>query len=416
MERTLKVNRILFASCHGYVDPSSGAAVSTRDLMELFAARGIDARVLSTGILDYARETPLVQVLDRLEASYRRALALQSHDPGQAAEGQGVTGGIEVFDLELDGVRVTLMPTSSSRIGRSPSPAESAAFLDLADQVFDRFRPQVLLTYGGHAVCRELIARARRRGIAVVFHLRNLEYSGPDLFEHVNGVVVTTEFARRHYERVLGRRCEVIPNPLRRDRVVAEDVAPRYLTFVNPQVHKGAAVFARIAVELARRRPEIPLLVVEGRGMADDLSRVGLDLSGLHNLHRMSNTPDPRDFYRVSRAVLMPSLCRETFGRVAAEAMANGIPVLASDRGALPETVGDGGFVLPVPDRCTPTSGEVPTIAEAGPWIEVIERLWDDAVWERTQRSRALDASRRWDPDRVLEQYEAFFQSLVATT
>ena len=36
-------------------------------------------------------------------------------------------------------------------------------------------------------------------------------------------------------------------------------------------------------------------------------------LSGesLTNLHRMANTPDPRDFYRVSRVVLMPSLWRE---------------------------------------------------------------------------------------------------------
>lgn len=48
-----------------------------------------------------------------------------------------------------------------------------------------------------------------------------------------------------------------------------------------------------------------------------------------------------------ARVVLMPSLWEESFGRVAAEAMANGIPVLSSDRGALPETVGAGRFVEP---------------------------------------------------------------------
>ena len=78
-----------------------------------------------------------------------------------------------------------------------------------------------------------------------------------------------------------------------------------------------------------------------------------MDLSGLTNLHRMANTPDPRDFYRVSRVVLVPSLWRESLGRVAVEAMANGIPVLASDRGALPETLGDAGFVLTIPERYT---------------------------------------------------------------
>src|SRR5262245_16667035 len=120
-------------------------------------------------------------------------------------------------------------------------------------------------------------------------------------------------------------------------------------------------VFARIALELGRRRPEIPLLVVEGRGTSDGLAQLPLDLSGLTNLSRMAQTPDPRDFYRVSRAVLLPSLWRESLGRVAIEAMANRIPVLASDRGALPETLGNAGFVFTIPERCRPTSGHVPT-------------------------------------------------------
>src|ERR1017187_8611958 len=73
----------------------------------------------------------------------------------------------------------------------------------------------------------------------------------------------------------------------------------------------------------------------------------------------MANTPDPRDFYGVSRVVLMPSLWRESLGRVPIEAMANGIPVLASDRGALPATLGDAGFVFTIPERCTLASGVV---------------------------------------------------------
>ncbi len=64
------------------------------------------------------------------------------------------------------------------------------------------------------------------------------------------------------------------------------------------------SVFARIAVVLNEWRPDIPLLVVEGRGTSDALARLPIDLWGLTNLNRMANTPDPRDFYRVSRAVL----------------------------------------------------------------------------------------------------------------
>ncbi len=124
----------------------------------------------------------------------------------------------------------------------------------------------------------------------------------------------------------------MIPDPIRLDRVIADDPDPRYVTFVNPQPEKGTTVFARIALELGRRRPDIPLLVVEGRGTSDGLAGLPVDLSGLTNLNRMANTPDPRDFYRLSRAILLPSLWRESLGRVAIEAMANGIPVLASDR------------------------------------------------------------------------------------
>ncbi len=42
------------------------------------------------------------------------------------------------------------MPTVSSRAERSPDRREADDFLALAGQVFDRFRPDVLLTYGGH--------------------------------------------------------------------------------------------------------------------------------------------------------------------------------------------------------------------------------------------------------------------------
>jgi len=59
--------RLLFFSIHCYLDPSSGAALCTRELLELLAARGMDCRVLTTGILDPERETSLDEVLAALE-------------------------------------------------------------------------------------------------------------------------------------------------------------------------------------------------------------------------------------------------------------------------------------------------------------------------------------------------------------
>src|SRR5262249_53770912 len=88
--------------------------------------------------------------------------------------------------------------------------------------------------------------------------------------------------------------------------------------FVNPQPAKGASVFVRIASELDARRPDIPLLVVEGRTSAGGLADAGLDLSGLKNLSRMPNTADPRAFYRVTRvvdAVAVAGVARARGGR-----------------------------------------------------------------------------------------------------
>jgi hypothetical protein len=47
------------------------------------------------------------------------------------------------------------------------------------------------------------------------------------------------------------------------------DRKPQFVTFVNPEPVKGVYIFARIAAELARRRPDIRLLAVESRGQAD---------------------------------------------------------------------------------------------------------------------------------------------------
>jgi glycosyltransferase involved in cell wall biosynthesis len=66
----------------------------------------------------------------------------------------------------------------------------------------------------------------------------------------------------------------------------------------------------------------------------------------------------------------MPSVWEESFGLVAAEAMVNGIPVVASNRGAIPETLGHGGVVLPIPAWISTTTRQIPTRDEIRDWIE----------------------------------------------
>ena len=152
------------------------------------------------------------------------------------------------------------------------------------------------------------------------------------------------------------------------------------MTFVNPQPTKGLYVFARIAEALAKRRADIRLLVIAGRSHARWQQETGIDLARLPNVTVRASVPDPREFYAATKLLLMPSLWNESFGLVAVEAMLNGIPVLASNRGALPETIGDAGRLFDIPAKYTPETRELPTAKEVEPWVKTIIRLWDNAA------------------------------------
>jgi glycosyltransferase involved in cell wall biosynthesis len=70
----------------------------------------------------------------------------------------------------------------------------------------------------------------------------------------------------------------------------------------------------------------------------------------------------------------MPSLWEEAFGRLPLEAMAAGVPVLASDRGNLKATLGGGGQALAL---------EIPI------WMKAMDALLtEDASWVEKGRAR----------------------------
>jgi len=206
--------------------------------------------------------------------------------------------------------------------------------------------------------------------------------------------------------------CHCLPNLVDFDRARAANREPAYIAFINPSHEKGVFAFARIADELGRTRPDIPLLVVESRASERTLVDSGLDLRGHGSIHLASHVRDVGDFWGVTRICLMPSLWWETQGLVAIEAMINGIPVIGSDRGALPETLGDAGVILGLPPRLTPGTRELPTAAEVAPWVKTIIGLWDDPDWYAEQSRRALAETGRWMPEVLEPRYLRFFDEV----
>jgi hypothetical protein len=267
-----------------------------------------------------------------------------------------------------------------------------------------------MITYGGDPTTQGMIALAKQRRIPVVFMLHNFAYTTPRAFANVDYCIVASEFARRHYRERVGLDCQAIPYAIDWKRVRVESRNPRFVTFVNPCLEKGVYAFARIAHELGRRRSDIPLLVVESRGTRDTLAACGIDVH--RNIEFMPHTTDCRRFWAVTKFVLMPSLWWENQPLVAIEAMLSGIPVIGSDRGGIPETLGQAGFTLPLPARLTPVSKILPTAEEVEPWVETIIRLWDDQDLYREQCEKAKNEAQRWHPDRVRPLYAKFFSDV----
>lgn len=99
---------------------------------------------------------------------------------------------------------------------------------------------------------------------------------------------------------------------------------------------------------------------------------------------RINDVPDVLriELLRHARVVLVPSLY-EGFGRVAAEALTLGIPVITSDRGALPEVVRSFGQCLPLDeDRWLKAIKET---IKAGPvrqyWLEQARMAKETFSW-----------------------------------
>jgi glycosyltransferase involved in cell wall biosynthesis len=104
----------------------------------------------------------------------------------------------------------------------------------------------------------------------------------------------------------------------------------------------------RCVVELARRRPDLPVTIAGGGEMSDEVQRASRELPNLSAPGRLDRS-EVRELLVRSRVALMPSLWDEPGPLVALEAMAAGTPIVAYRRGGLAEYVANAkcGSVVP---------------------------------------------------------------------
>ena len=161
-------------------------------------------------------------------------------------------------------------------------------------------------------------------------------------------------------------------------------------------LHVGQLVKRKNLVTLieALRPHDPPLVLVGTDGLgADDIHRAAAAKPGQVRLLGRLSDDEVGVLVRQARALVHPSYY-EGFGLTVLEAMAAGTPVIVSPGGALPEVVGDGGFIA---------DG-----FEVADWSAALDVLHDEALLEQLRKAgpvRAADWSWAQTAQRTLAGY-----------
>lgn len=249
-------------------------------------------------------------------------------------------------------------------------------------------RPGVVVVQNGNMVA---IGRAfARYGVPAIAYLHGLEFDvgrrrWPEPIGDLPfcGYIANSKFTAARFCQRFGIEPEVIPPVFRQERYLASGDR-RWVTFINPVAEKGV----EIALNVAEQCPEISFRFVKGwpLGLGQAL-RLTRRIQKMRNVEIVERSDDMTPIYASTRVLLVPSQWEaETWGRVVSEAHFSGIPVLASDRGALPETVGAGGTI-------------VEHSAPASTWAAELRRMWFNEPYFQQLKQAALLHSRRPELD-----------------
>jgi len=156
-------------------------------------------------------------------------------------------------------------------------------------------------------------------------------------------------------------------------------------------------VFARASRRVAAR------LVLVGDGPARGLAQKVAEEEGVaENVVFLGKQSSVAELLACADVLLLPSES-EAFGLVALEAMACGVPVVATAVGGVPELVPHGvaGFLAPL--------GDVETMADG-----VVELLGNPDRWQSMSEA-ARDVASRFSADRVVPRYEELYHRVLSS-
>lgn len=261
----------------------------------------------------------------------------------------------------------------------------------------ERFRPDIVWTQLEGAL--EVLQAADRLGVTGLCYVHDAEFDRAEMRQIASldcHLIASSRFLANKVYAATGRRAEPVypPAELYFDTRGNPD---GLVTMINVHPVKGLDTF----IEIARRLPAIDFLLQESWKLGESaLESLGLRLADLSNIRFERRVSDMRSVYCQTRLLLMPSRWEEGFGMVALEAQSCGIPVIASRRGGLPESVGDGGLLID-------------DYRNVDAWVDAIGTVLKDASRYRTlaDRARRHAASEAFASEALARRLLAIVQS-----
>jgi glycosyltransferase involved in cell wall biosynthesis len=219
--------------------------------------------------------------------------------------------------------------------------------------------------------------------------------------QQVTRYISLTDFARAKFIEAgfAGNHIRVKPNFLASDPGFNETLG-NYMIYIG-RLTPEKGVFTLLAAW--KSLPDIPLKIV-GDGPAFNQLHEIIEQKNLENVELLGSKPSTQtmNLLKEARALLFPSEWYETFGRVAIEAFACRVPVIASRIGAIAEVVTDGenGFYF--------TPGAPREAAAA------VRRLWDNpSLAEAMANSARRTYETRYKPDKNYQMLMSIYEEVT---
>lgn len=278
--------------------------------------------------------------------------------------------------------------------------------------------------HAASAYLAKQILRSRTMKIITTLHGTDITLVGADKsfyrvikfgIEESDGVTAVSNYLRNRTidEFNIEREICVIPNFVDTERCVERDDACTRETYAphgekilmhasNFRPVKRVSDVVRI---FARVREQIPAkLLLVGEGPERLFVQQLVKELKLNDDVRFLGEQDYIESLLGCADIFLLTSEQESFGLVALEAQACGVPVIGTDIGGLPEVVADGetGFLRSV--------GEIGSMAE-----KTLELLTSDDLYGRFKAQARQRAVTHFDSRLIIPKYEAFYQEMLGS-